>query len=406
MLINRKIIAKIVNGLSSEVKERIEQAKDIVVQTKEKGGKIVVAVGSGPNLHEGITTLIAELMHKGIIDGVCTSSAIVSHEMAGTLDRVKRVDGIALGFPPEKLPSVGLIEASILSPALLEQFQREISIDINLYQKMLKAPGKIIIKAAGNMGYPGGLRTELLAQDILQLSSQCGVLFEQIVGYGADYMTMIGAGARLGKPVIVTVPQLVGGGKVGFAIGDSIPISERSLHIAKLLDSADVIIESAIALCQEIHDGPFETFTGHGVWADWEKEWTFSLANKKIIRIDLDPNLEQAWKQERENEIITEAVIKGLPKAKMTGLPFRMEMSGFARIPGSLPIIYDIGTIWPILAMFVADELNISLDFMSYNQSLKEGQKMREWIVDNVMPVDKDKTLQYANELERHSCRS
>ncbi len=52
---------------------------------------MVVVTGSGPNLHEGVTTLIAELIHKGVVDGVVTSSAVVAHEMAGTLDRVKRV---------------------------------------------------------------------------------------------------------------------------------------------------------------------------------------------------------------------------------------------------------------------------------------------------------------------------
>ena len=33
----------------------------------------MVVTGSGPNIHEGVTTLIAELMHKGVIDGVITS---------------------------------------------------------------------------------------------------------------------------------------------------------------------------------------------------------------------------------------------------------------------------------------------------------------------------------------------
>lgn len=396
----------IYSELSPKIMRMIEQASDIIFKTKKNGGNVVVAVGSGPNLHEGVTTLIAELMHKGIIDGVCTSSAVVSHEMAGTLERVKRAEGISLGIKPDKLPSFGLIEATILPEDLLKDYEKEMSIDIDLYQKILNAPGDVIIKAAGNMAYPGGLRTEMLAGDILPLAQKYRIPFEQLVGYGADPMTMIGAGASLGKPVIVTVPQLVGGGKVGFAIGDSIPISERSLHIAKLLDSADVIIESAIALCQEIHDGPFETFTGHGIWADWEKEWTFSLANKKIVRIDLDQNLERAWKQERENKKITEAVKKGLPKAKMTGLPFRMEMSGFARIPGSLPIIGDIGNIWPVLAMHVSDALDVHLDFMSYNQSLEEGQKMRDWIVDNIRPVDRGKVFTHAKEYYRVSVPS
>ncbi len=60
------------------------------------GGKVAVVVGSGPNLHEGVTTLIAELIRLGVVDGVTTSSAVVAHEMAGTLDRVKRVDGSQL----------------------------------------------------------------------------------------------------------------------------------------------------------------------------------------------------------------------------------------------------------------------------------------------------------------------
>jgi len=395
MDVDRKIIESSYNSLPAEIQERVEQAKNIIVQTKKNGKRVVAVVGSGPNLHEGVTTLIAELMHKGIIDGVCTSSAVVSHEMAGTLDKVKMVDGVSLGFKPEKLPSFGLVEATILTPELLEQYQKEIRIDTDLYQKMLDAPGDVIIKAAGNMGYPGGLRTERIALDILKQAKQSGMPLEQAAGYGADPMTLIGAGARLSKPVLVTVSQLVGGGSVGLAIGDSLSVSERSFRIANLLASADVIIESAIALCQEIHDGPFETYTGHGIWSDWEERWTFSLANKHIIRIDLDPNLENAWLQERQKKAITEAVKKGLPKAKATGLPFRMEMSGFARIPGSLPILSDIGTIWPILATAICDELNVTLDFMSYNQSLREGKEMREWIVDNIHPVNINMVFNY-----------
>ena len=38
----------------------------------------LVVVGSGPNLHEGVTTLIAELIRVGVVDGVTTSSAVVA----------------------------------------------------------------------------------------------------------------------------------------------------------------------------------------------------------------------------------------------------------------------------------------------------------------------------------------
>jgi len=399
MSIDRKVIENMFNSLPSKAKVRLKRAIKLIVNAKEKGGKVVAVVGSGPNLHEGVTTLLAELMHKGIIDGVSTSSAVINHEMAGTLEKVKRFDGVAFGFEREKLPSDSFFEVSILSKARLDEVQREIPIDIALYQRMRRAKGDIIIKVAGNMAYPTGLRTERLARDVLAMAKRCGVPFEQMAGYGADRLTMIGAGAEHNIPVLVTVPQLIGGGEVGLAIGDSLSLSERCYRIAHLLDSADVIIESALALSQEVHDGPFERFTGHGVWADWEGGWTYSLADKKIVRIDLDPNLEKAWIQERKSKMVTDAVHRGLPKTKLMHIPFRMEMSGFARIPGSLPIVGDIGEIWPLLATMVADALDVKLDFMSYKQSLPAGEKVREWIVKHVQPVNRERMYAAAREL-------
>ena len=174
------------------------------------------------------------------------------------------------------------------------------------------------------------------------------------------------------------------------------PVSERCFRVAQLLDSADVIIESAIALSQEIHDGPFERFTGHGIWADWEGGWTYSLAGKTIVRIDLDPDLEKVWRMECRSSSVTAAVHSGAPKTKDLRVPFRMEMSGFARIPESLPIIGDIGEIWPVIATHVADALDIHLDFMCYRQSLPAGQKVREWIVKNVKPMCKERMFKSA----------
>jgi hypothetical protein len=399
MVIDRKVIENMHQGLSPRAKTRLKQATEVIVKAKEKGGKVVAVVGSGPNLHEGVTTLIAELIHKGIIDGVSTSSAVINHEMAGTLEKVKRFDGVAFGLEQEKLPSDGFFEVSILSKARLDEFQREIPIDAALYRRMCQAKGNVIIKVAGNMAYPTGLRTERLARDVHALAKRYGIPFEQIAGYGADRLTIIGAGAEHGIPVLVTVPQLVGGGEVGLAIGDSVAISERCRRIAGLLDSAEVIIESALALSQEVHDGPFELFTGHGVWADWEGGWTYSLAHKKIVRIDLDPNLERAWTQERRSKTVTDAVQRGLPKTKVMRIPFRMEMSGFARIPGSLPIVSDIGEVWPLLASMVADALDVRLDFMSYKQSLPAGERVREWIVGNVQPVNRERMFAAAREL-------
>ncbi|HDH88467.1 MAG: hypothetical protein JRJ69_10760 [Deltaproteobacteria bacterium] len=399
MSIDRKVIENMFNGLPSKAQVRLKRAVKLIVNAKEKGGKVAAVVGSGPNLHEGVTTLLAELIHKGIIDGVSTSSAVINHEMAGTLEKVRRFDGVTFGFEREKLPSDGFFEVSILSKERLEEIQREIPIDIGLYEKMLHAKGDIIIKVAGNMAYPTGLRTERLARDVLAMAKRCGVPFEQMAGYGADRLTMIGAGAEHNIPVLVTVPQLIGGGEVGLAVGDSLSLSERCYRIANLLDRADVIIESALALSQEVHDGPFERFTGHGIWADWEGGWTYSLADKKIVRIDLDTNLERAWMQERKSKMVTDAVHKGLPKTKLMRIPFRMEMSGFARIPGSLPIVGDIGEIWPLLATMVADALGVTLDFMSYKQSLPAGEKVREWIVKHVQPVNRERMYAAARKL-------
>jgi hypothetical protein len=264
---------------------------------------------------------------------------------------------------------------------------------------MRRAKGDIIIKVAGNIAYPTGLRTERLAREILALAKRRGIPFELMAGYGADPLTMIGAGALHNIPVLVTVPQLVGGGEVGLSIGDSISLSERCHRIARLLDSADVIIESAIALSQEVHDGPFERFTGHGVWADWEGGWTYSLADKKLVRIDLDKNLEKAWNQERNSKMVTDAIHRGLPKTKRMRIPFRMEMSGFARIPDSLPIVGDIGEIWPILATMVADALDVQLEFMSYKQVLPAGEKVREWIVKHVKPLNREGMVEAVKDL-------
>ena len=399
MGIDRKVIEDMYNSLAPGAKTRLKQAAEGIVKAKEKGGKVVAVLGSGPNLHEGVTTLIAELIHKGIIDGVSTSSGAINHEMAGTLEKVKRFDGVTFGFERERLPSDGFFEVSILSKARLEEYQRETPIDMGLYQRMRRARGNTIIKVAGNIAYPTGLRTERLARDVLALSKRCSIPFEQMAGYGADRLTMIGAGSEHNIPVLVTVSQLVGGGEVGLAIGDSMSISERCHRIARLLDSGDVIIESALALAQEVHDGPFELFTGHGVWNDWEGGWTYSLADKKIVRIDLDPNLEKAWMQERKSKMVSDAIHRGVPKTKLMRIPFRMEMSGFARIPSSLPIVGDIGEIWPILATRVADALDVRLDFMSYKQSLPAGEKVREWIIKHVQPLNRDRMFAAARGL-------
>ncbi|MBD3308047.1 hypothetical protein GF339_16500, partial [candidate division KSB3 bacterium] len=293
------VIEKLYTALDERTQQRVDQVVTRIVEAKEQNGSVAVVTGSGPNIHEGVTTLIAELISKKLIDGVMTSSAVIAHEMAGSLDKVKRVKGTDLaGVNPALLPRGETFEVTLLDDAALQQLQTEMILDLPLIERVRQMPGETIIKAAGNMAYPMGLRTEQLAVEIEALAGMTGQPFEYIAGVGADPKTMIGAGAQHGVPVLVSVPQLIGGGMVGMAIGDSIPLKQRSKRIAQILGQASVIIESGVALTQEIHDGPFETYTGHGIWSAWQGIETFSLEGKTLARIDLDPNLEEVWRIE------------------------------------------------------------------------------------------------------------
>lgn len=387
MAVDRRNLEALEAQMDNVTRERIALAVDRIVAAKERGGKVAVVTGSGPNVHEGVTTLISELMRVGIVDGVTTSSAVVAHEMGGVLDEVKRVNGHALGLEPRLLPRGDTFELSLMDEDTLAEVSEYMAVDAALMERLQQLPGDVIIKAAGNLGYPMGLYLEKLSQEILETARERQASFEEIAGVGADERTMIGRGARLGLPVVVTIPQLVGGGTVGLAIGDSISIRERSKRVAAMLESADVILESAVALTQEIHDGPFELYTGHGLWAAWQGEHAYSLEGKTLIRIDLDPALESAWQAERSGSAVQEAIDRGLPKTKLFRIPFRMEMSGFARLEGSIAITRDIGQVWPVLASRVSERLGIELDFMSYPQQTPDGQAMRRWIVDEVKPL-------------------
>jgi hypothetical protein len=378
--------------LSETSRDHLNKAVEQIVAAKERGGGVVAVTGSGPNIHEGVTTLIAELIRKRIIDGVLTSSAVVAHEMAGTLDRVKRIraaDHPELNLPPALLPRGGVFEITELTAAGRAGIQDEVEEGWDLYDRIAAMPGDLIIKAAGNMAWPMGPRTERLAREVESIARETGLVFERVAGFGADPYTMIGAGAQHDIPVLVSIPQLVGGGAVGLAIGDAISITRRARLVAGTLASASVIVESAIALSQEIHDGPYETYTGHGIWSAWEREFSYSLQGKTLVRIDLDPNLERAWLQERQSAQVQEAVDRGLPKTKLTGIPFRMEMSGFARLESSLPVTADIGVAWPVLAAKVAAKLGVTLDFLPAPQETSEGKEMRAWISENVRPLDR-----------------
>ncbi len=393
MPIDTKALKQVEERLDDLARERIAKTVATVVSEKERGGQVVVVTGSGPNIHEGVTTLIAELMRVGIVDGVSTSSAVVAHEMGGTLDKVKRCAGKPVGVSHRFLPRGGEFELSLMEEAVLQDIQRHMPIDTSLIARLERAEGRTIIKAAGNLGYPMGLWLETLSMEIAMLARSNGMSFEEVAGLGADERTMIGAGAKLGIPVQVTIPQLVGGGLVGLCIGDSISIHERATRLARMLDRADVIFESAVALTQEIHDGPFERYTGHGMWSAWMGHSTYSLEGKTLVRIDLDPALERVYEAEQAGGAVQQAIADGLPKTKLFKVPFRMEMSGFARHEGSIPIIGDIGAVWPVMAAQIAERLGIELDFMSYPQDSEHGKAMREEIVADVKPLNRAKML-------------
>ena len=393
MIMDNALLDRLEQELSEEMRARAYGAADRIVAAKERGGKVAVVTGSGPNIHEGVTTLIAELMRVGVIDGVTTSSAVISHEMGGTLDKVKRCIGTSLGLDPFYLPRGDEFELTVMPEADMDEVRKHMPLDEGLIEKLCQAEGKTIIKAAGNLGYPMGLWMEHISMEINQMARTYGASFEEIAGLGADERTMIGRGAQMGLPVMVTIPQLIGGGMVGLNIGDSISVTERAARLARMLGSADVIIESGVALTQEIHDGPFERYTGHGMWSAWHGHFTYSLEGKDLIRIDLDPTLDQVCQAEREGSAVQQAIANGLPKTKLFKVPFRMEMSGFARHPGSLAVIGDIGLVWPIIARRVADKLGLELEFMSYPQQTEAGQAMREAIVEDIRPMSREKMM-------------
>ena len=401
-----EIIEKYSKELEPDSIDLLKQSADEVVRAKKHGKKVVVATGSGPNIHEGVTSLISELIRKKIIDGVLTSSAVVAHEMGGVLDKVKRINADLIGadhLDLKKMCRGNIFELSVLPDDIWKSISSEMVLDYDLIKKCKDNDGRIIIKAAGNMAYPMGLWIETVAGEIGDLSRNKGLPFEYVAGIGCDKRTMLGAGSEMNVPVMVTIPQLIGGGHVGISIGDSISVSERCSRIARILDSADVIIESAVALTQEIHDGPFETYTGHGIWADWMGYWTYSLKGKTLVRFDLDRNLKKAWDLEKQEGEVQRAIDDGLPKTKLTKIPFRMEMSAFSRLENSIPVVGDIGVIWPIFASMVALELGIELDFISHPQQTQEGKKMREEIVDNMRPIDINRIRNWSKQYKENN---
>ena len=80
-----------------------------------------------------------------------------------------------------------------------------------------------------------------------------------------------------------------------------------------------------------------------------------------------------------------------------------MEMSAFSRLENSIPVVGDIGVIWPIFASMVALELGIELDFISHPQQTQEGKKMREEIVDNMRPIDINRIRNWSKQYKENN---
>ena len=125
MKYNLDLINKYYQELEQTTKDNLNQAIDKIIEAKKKNGKIMVVTGSGPNIHEGVTVLISELMDKDIINNVSTSSAVIAHEMAGSLDKVKRIEGNRLGFKPNSsfLPRGDIFEFTKMGESDLEKLK-------------------------------------------------------------------------------------------------------------------------------------------------------------------------------------------------------------------------------------------------------------------------------------------
>jgi hypothetical protein len=76
-----------------------------------------------------------------------------------------------------------------------------------------------------------------------------------------------------------------------------------------------------------------------------------------------------------------------------------MEMSGFARLEGSIPITGDIGALWPVLTSAVEERLGLQLEFVSAPQETEDGKRMRNWIADEVPYLDRDAAYEQARGL-------
>ncbi len=78
---------------------------------------------------------------------------------------------------------------------------------------------------------------------------------------------------------------------------------------------------------------------------------------------------------ERSREALDCAVSKVVETKKKGGkVAAVVTGSGPNLYADSIPVIGDIGMIWPVFAVKIANELGIKLDFISYKQETEEGR--------------------------------
>ena len=133
--VNASLLREFHESLDPRSRESLMAAADAIVEVKKRGGNIAVVTGSGPNIHEGVTTLIAELMDKGIVDGVTTSSAVIGHEMAGSLDVVKMCDATEVGMDEAFMPRGNVFEFTRMSESDLARIREEMVLDDALLER-------------------------------------------------------------------------------------------------------------------------------------------------------------------------------------------------------------------------------------------------------------------------------
>ena len=94
---DRQLVHQLRASLPEATRAHLDAAIDKIVAAKKKNASVVVVTGSGPNIHEGVTTLIAELIRKGILKAespveIMIANAALSQGLI-TLYRAGRIVG-------------------------------------------------------------------------------------------------------------------------------------------------------------------------------------------------------------------------------------------------------------------------------------------------------------------------